>query len=232
MKRFVFIGEAGCGADMIARALAADEQCYVFGELFHANPQGREAESYRKTIGNKPVPPIFSCYYTYFHDHTDSGVYVHNFLNMPTVKCNSIGFTIYHTNLVAYPEAEAYLRRKPDIHLIHVLGNPLHALAKAKMDMTGSNQIYLSSTFVRNKLHAAEKNKERVKLLFSKHPTLEVEFPKDFPACMKDINSFLGTSGAEESKEVIEPFHPANHIMNYDLIRSRFEKSIYEKYFD
>jgi hypothetical protein len=59
-----------------------------------------------------------------------------------------------------------------------------------------------------------------------------VEFPKDFPACMKKINAFLGTNGAEDTKEMIEPFHPANHIMNYELIRSRFEKSMYEKYFD
>lgn len=230
MKRFVFIGEAGCGADVIARLLASDEHSYVFGELFHNNPRIRESEAYRKTIGGKNVAPIFSCYYTFFHEHTDSGVYVHNFLNMPTIKCNSIGFTIYHNNLVSYPEAEAYLRRKPEIHLIHVMGNPLHNLAKTKMEMTGSDQIYLSSTFVRNKLNAAEKNKDKLKL-FSKHPILEMNFPKDFPVCMKEINSFLGTNAIEEA-EVTEAFSPVDHIMNYELIKSRFQNSIYEKYFD
>lgn len=231
MKKFVLIGETGCGADVIARLLASDEQSYVFGELFHNNPKIRENEAYRRTIGERTVTPIFSCYYTYFHDHTDGGVYVHNFLNTPTVKCNSIGFIIYHNNLVAYPEAETYLRRKPDIHLIHVIRNPLHSLTKSKMDMTGSDQVYLSSTFVRNKLNFFDKNKEKIKLLFGKHPTLEVQFPESFPACMKEVNSFLEANAPEDS-DLIESFSPVTHILNYDLLKSRFRKSAHEKYFD
>lgn len=230
MKKFVFIGEAGCGADVIARLLASDEQSYVFGELFHNNPKIRENEAYRRTIGEQTIAPTFSCSYPYFHEHTDGGVYIHNFLNTPTVKCTSIGFIIYHNNLVVYPEAETYLRRKPDIHLIHVMRNPLHSLAKNKMDMTGSDQVYLSSTFVRNKLNVFDKNKEKIKLLNS-HPILEVRFPENFPACMKEINSFLGTN-APENTDLIESFSPVAHIVNYDLLKSRFRKSVHEKYFD
>ena len=229
MKKFILIGETGCGADIIAQTLASDEQSYVFGEIFHNNLVIREKEAYRKTIGGKSSNPIFACYNTYFHENTNSGVYVHNFLTMPTIKCNSLGFIMYHANLRTYPEAEIYLKSKSDIHIIHVMRNPLHSLALSKMDMIGEQQIYLSFTFCRDWFKNFDKNKERMQTMFTKHPMLEMHFPQEFPTCMKEVNTFLTTNASEGKMDTT--FCPDAHIINYNLLKDRFNGTSYEQYF-
>jgi hypothetical protein len=251
MIKFLMTGLPRSGTTVVSGALMTHPQILFYGELLNDMMSVRKGEAARMTLGagwriaDAPQQPLRVC------SEQDSGFdYLSGFYSI-NANAKAIGFKLLFDQALKGQNAQAwrYLADNPDIHIVSTKrGNLLEVVCSyskavatnqwhSTQEIDTSRQLMLPIETCEKLFKRFTKTPEALSQMKNTHKVLEVDYQcvcNDFTGTMNQIFNFLELDAKVESKPLLKKIAlntPRDELVNYDELKSHFEKTVYEKYF-
>jgi LPS sulfotransferase NodH len=244
-RRFIILGHARSGSNLVAYSLDAHRQVAMLSEVLSdiADVRDRCRRSARHAA--------------FYNLDEDGARFLDNkvFLHRAPLGIRACGFKIFYDHARFSPAVKTawdYLVADPEIQVVHLKRrNLLHA--KVSLDVALVTNQWTLERNVEQKLVPAfradpvdykyffyrfHSYREWATNAFSRHRVLELDYERhlcaDFPGSVARLCDFLGLAPGTASpplrKQASLP--PSQQLLNYEELRAFFRHSLYEHYFD